>query len=63
MKRTVITAALLSAFIAMPAFAQQGPGMGGGMMGGGEMMGGGMMDLGLARSAGILGNCPMGRSA
>jgi Spy/CpxP family protein refolding chaperone len=44
MKRTVITAALLSTFIALPAFAQQGPGMYGGMMGGGAMMGGpGMM--------------------
>jgi Spy/CpxP family protein refolding chaperone len=38
MKRTLVTAALLSAFIAMPALAQ-GPGMQGGMMGGG-MMGG-----------------------
>lgn len=34
MKRTVITAALLSAFFAFPALAQQGPGMDGGMMGG-----------------------------
>ena len=44
MKRTLITAALLSAFIAMPAYAQQQDhhGMGGGMMHG-DGMGSGMM--------------------
>ncbi len=40
MKRTLITAALLSTFIAMPALAHQGSGMGGGTMGGPGMMGG-----------------------
>lgn len=42
MKRAVITAAVLSAFFALPAVAQ-GQGMGGGMMGGGMMGGGGTM--------------------
>lgn len=47
MKRTLITAVLLSAFVAMPAAAQPGgpmhQGMGPGMMGG-QGMGGGPMD-------------------
>ena len=42
MKRTLITAALLSAFIAMPASAQPRPEMGGAMMGGMSGMTGGM---------------------
>lgn len=49
MKRTLITAALLSAFIAMPVSAQ-------GMMGGG-MMGGGMMG---GHGAGMAGDCGSG---
>jgi Spy/CpxP family protein refolding chaperone len=54
MKRTLITAALLSAFIAIPAAAHPGYGMGGGMMGGG-MMGGGMMGGGMGGSRGMMG--------
>lgn len=60
MKRTVITAAMLSAFIAMPAFAQQGPDMHGGMMGGHGMMGGGMMG---GPGAGMEGDCHYGAYA
>lgn len=52
MKRTLITAALLSAFIAMPASAHTG--MGGGRMGGGMMGGPGMMEY---PGAGRAGDC------
>ncbi len=57
MKRTLITTALLSAFIALPAAAQQGPGMMGGGMGGPGMMGGGMMG---GPGAGFEGDCHSG---
>lgn len=62
MKSTLITAALLSTFIAMPAFAQPGGDMHRGMMGGpGMMMGGpGMMGgMGMMGGAGM-GDCHSG---
>lgn len=58
MKPTLITAALLSAFIALPAAAHTGYGMGGGMMGGG--MGGGRGMMGGGPGAGLAGDCHSG---
>ena len=60
MKRTLITAALLSAFIAMPASAQPRYDMGPGMMGGGMMGGPGMMGY---QGAGTAGDCHSGYAA